>query len=79
MGLDKKMKKIYTAGFVEGCRNTWDLIEQAINRVEGIGPKRQAAILEQIQIMAREVESETMGGGKDWRDLNKQVEAMLKG
>lgn len=70
MGLTKKINKAYLAGFMYGCEETWNLIENAVNRVEGIGPKRQEAILKAIREMAESVVTQGERGGAQWQQLD---------
>ncbi|NLD21647.1 MAG: hypothetical protein GX664_04075 [Bacteroidales bacterium] len=45
MGLQEKMLRAY----IRGCNDTWDLIEEAIKNVPGIGPKTQEKLMNAIK------------------------------
>ena len=54
MGMQEKLLRAY----IQGCNDTWDLVEAAIKEVPGIGPKTHAKMMEAIkQMAAREVEA----------------------
>ena len=48
MGLQEKMLRSY----IQGCNDTWDLIEEAVKKVPGIGPKTQEKLMNAIKEMA---------------------------
>lgn len=45
MGLQEKMLRSY----IKGCNDTWDLIEEAVKNVPGIGPKTQEKLMNAIK------------------------------
>src|SRR5690606_4234161 len=52
MGLQEKLLKSY----IKGCNDTWDLIEEAVKKVPGIGPKTQEKLMNAIkEMVAKEV------------------------
>lgn len=50
MSMQKKLMRAY----IQGCEDTWKLVEEAAKRVPGIGPKTQEKLMEAIREMARE-------------------------
>lgn len=61
MGMQKKLQRQYNNGYMQGCNDTWDLVEQAINRVDGIGPKLQKRLMDAIVNMAKEEATKERG------------------
>lgn len=56
MGLQEKILRSY----IQGCNDTWDLIEEAVKKVPGIGPKTQEKLMNAIKEMAaKEVSAAT--------------------
>lgn len=50
MGLQDKLLKAY----IQGCNDSWDLIDSAVKSIPGIGPKTHAKLLEAIKNLAAE-------------------------
>lgn len=50
MGMQDKLLKAY----IQGCNDTWDLIDAATVNVPGIGPKTKGKLIEAIRVKAAE-------------------------
>jgi hypothetical protein len=49
MSMNKKLMRAY----IQGCEDTWKLVEQAAKTVPGIGEKTQQKLMDAIREMAR--------------------------
>lgn len=68
MGMQQKLKKafndgveagkqeeqlnIYMRGYVTGCHNTWDIVEEILKGTKGVGPKTEKRIMDAIKAFA---------------------------
>lgn len=50
MGFQEKLLRSY----IKGCNDTWDLIEDAIKQVPGIGPRTHVKLMEAVKQKAEE-------------------------
>ncbi|WP_085523871.1 hypothetical protein [Tuberibacillus sp. Marseille-P3662] len=62
MSQKKKLDKAFTQGFIRGCEETWKLTEEAMNNIDGIGPKTQEKI--HTAILERTKEEMRKGVGR---------------
>ena len=70
MGLQEKMLRSY----IQGCNDTWDLIEEAVKKVPGIGPRTQEKLMNAIKEMAaREVDAAIYLRPAEQRKLHQMI------
>lgn len=52
-GLKDNQDNVFTLGVIRGAKDTWDIIEDMIPKLEGVGPKTKEKILLAIQGYAK--------------------------